>query len=275
MSDCRALVALARSVAEGGDLPENHVLRGWGRDARTKIESWSGVRVSQGRVTRIGLDGIFRNSRLTGFIPSELGMLTALTHIDLSDQQLSGPIPSELSALTELNEFDLANGRGLTDISALSGMTNLVRLRLRGNRIVDISPLAGADEAASLGFESEPDLEHLVAFWLGGAANAVAVRERDLGHLGIGLADEAARAAAVLQRDFGHFGTLCACEPSNSGPRQQSSLRHLAPDLEPRLGRGRANQFAEQSLEQCIHRSSRYDVEGSGGGCGSPRETGR
>jgi hypothetical protein len=45
------------------------------------------------------------SSGLTGTLPSELGLLTALTKLYLFDNALSGALPTELGLLTALVEL--------------------------------------------------------------------------------------------------------------------------------------------------------------------------
>ena len=44
---------------------------------------------------------------VTGFLPTELGLLTQVTGIDFSDTHLSGTLPSELALLTKLQSLQL------------------------------------------------------------------------------------------------------------------------------------------------------------------------
>ena len=52
-------------------------------------------------------------NRLSGPLPAELGNLTNLQSLGLSDNQLSGPIPAELGNLTNLRYLDLLRNTGL------------------------------------------------------------------------------------------------------------------------------------------------------------------
>ena len=49
------------------------------------------------------------SSKLSGPIPSTLGLLTSLTHLDLSNNQLSSTIPSELGLLSNLTTLILSS----------------------------------------------------------------------------------------------------------------------------------------------------------------------
>lgn len=69
---------------------------------------------------------------------SELGRLTKLTSLDLSDNEIIGL--SFLKGLNELTTLDLRNNR-IKDIAPLSGLTELRTLYLDNNRIEDFTPL--------------------------------------------------------------------------------------------------------------------------------------
>ena len=63
---------------------------------------------------------------MKGTIPSELGKLTNLKVLNLSDNELSGTIPPELGKLTNLEELYLwDNGLSGTIPSELGKLTNL------------------------------------------------------------------------------------------------------------------------------------------------------
>ena len=44
-----------------------------------------------------------RSQRRTGTIPTELGLLTRLTYVDIAENWLTGPMPTELGLLTLVN----------------------------------------------------------------------------------------------------------------------------------------------------------------------------
>jgi Leucine-rich repeat (LRR) protein len=46
------------------------------------------------------------NNNLTGEIPTELGQLSRLTHLDLSFNNLSGVVPTLLADLVNLRKLD-------------------------------------------------------------------------------------------------------------------------------------------------------------------------
>ena len=102
VADCDALLA-ARDILAGT------TVLNWSSD--TPMADWSGVVLdgTSGRVTELQLG----NLGLNGEIPPDLGSLTELQHLDLSDNQLTGGIPAELGDLANLQELYLG-GNSLT-----------------------------------------------------------------------------------------------------------------------------------------------------------------
>ncbi|XP_058083234.1 MDIS1-interacting receptor like kinase 2-like isoform X2 [Magnolia sinica] len=105
------------------------------------------------------------SNNLTGHIPSTLGNLTKLTHLQISDNQISGSIPPELGNLMSLNKLELHSNNltgsipstfgNLTKLTFLSlfycqlsgslpkemtNMTNLSQLYLDGNNFSGYLP---------------------------------------------------------------------------------------------------------------------------------------
>ena len=111
VKDCMLLLSVHDRLA--GD-----VFLNW--SAYTPIAHWEGISISDARVTALILndeDLAFNDGerlewlRLTGSIPPELGQLTELEYLSLSDNDLTGPIPPELGQLTKLQELNLHSNR--------------------------------------------------------------------------------------------------------------------------------------------------------------------
>lgn len=100
-----------------------------------ELDSWYGVTVSDGRVTRLELDGI----SLEGPIPTTLTRLTALQVLSLPRNQLTGPIPPELGTMSSLRVLALHE-------NALSGPipVEVTRLPNLGVLILSRNALTGS-----------------------------------------------------------------------------------------------------------------------------------
>ena len=142
VSDCETLLGARHSLAGTGKL-------NW--SAGTPIAEWDGLTIggTPRRVTELNLYG----SQLTGAIPSELGNLTNLRALLLSNNQLSGPIPGALGGLSKLEALDLWGNELTGAIPAELG--RLARLR-----------------SLSLG---ENELTGPMPIWIGGLPNLLAL----------------------------------------------------------------------------------------------------
>ena len=109
------------------------------------MDSWTGVTVS-GTPPRV-TDLYLPSKSLTGVLPAALNNLTALTDLDLSNNQLSGSIP-DLSALTALQQLHLHTNRLSDVIPDLSALDSLRYLNLHTNRL--ISPIPALSGLAAL-----------------------------------------------------------------------------------------------------------------------------
>jgi hypothetical protein len=99
---------------------------------------WTGVSCTNGTVTELS----WGNAQLEGAIPPEIGLLTDLTYLDLSQNQLEGSLPDELFELTELEELFLYDNQLTGTISDRIGdLNNLERLHLSHNELSGSLPL--------------------------------------------------------------------------------------------------------------------------------------
>ncbi|MDE3256618.1 MAG: leucine-rich repeat domain-containing protein [Gemmatimonadota bacterium] len=143
--DRAALVALYNST-DGPNWVDN---TNWLTDA--PLEEWYGVETdASGRVVRIRLGRWWDSKKgqwgttpndLRGVIPPELGSLTSLKELHLSDNKLTGLIPPELGRLTSLQELNLSTN-GLTGSipPELGRLANLEVLSLYRNRLTRLIP---------------------------------------------------------------------------------------------------------------------------------------
>ncbi len=109
--------------------------KNWGDKANWltgKVNTWSGVRVEDGRVTAI----FFIYNRLSGPLPSSLGNLTALRILWIEENQLSGNIPASLGNLTALEWLVLIENQLSGSIPASLGkLAALKILALYNNQL--------------------------------------------------------------------------------------------------------------------------------------------
>lgn len=146
-SDGLSLLALKAAV----ESDPNRCLESWSESDATPCH-WLGIGCTRKRVTSIFLP----NKGLTGYIPSELGLLDSLTrlslaqnnfsklipyhlfnatnllYIDLSHNSLSGSVPPQIKSLKNLTHLDLSsnslNGslpESLVELKSLRGTLNL------------------------------------------------------------------------------------------------------------------------------------------------------
>ncbi len=114
----------------------------WTNNANWKtgpVSSWYGITTSGNRVTSIDLI----NNNLVGTIPSEIGNLTELTYLGLTNNsQLSGSIPPELGNCTKLRTIFLARCDLSGDVPAeLANCADLMNLFLYNNNLSGLPDL--------------------------------------------------------------------------------------------------------------------------------------
>ena len=136
--DCEILLSIRDTLAgEGVEL-------NW--RAQRRIESWEGIWVegSPPRVEWLIFPGP-GTARLAGSIPPELGGLTGLNRLWLSEHRLTGSIPPELGNLVELESLLLSQNRLTGPIPPqLGNLVNLRELILDRNELTgDIPPELG------------------------------------------------------------------------------------------------------------------------------------
>ena len=134
--------------------------------------SWEGVTVTDGRVTRLQLV----NNNLKGSLPAELGDLSELTYLQISDHQetLTGAIPSELGKLAKLTQLRLNHNRLSGSIpTRLGGLSKLTRLYLHSNLSLSgtIPPELGDLSELQLLYLNSNNLDGQIPVELGNLSN--------------------------------------------------------------------------------------------------------
>lgn len=103
------------------------------------VSTWFGITVTGDRVTRLDMVGNFT----TGSLPPEIGDLTGLDYIRISNSLLGGTIPDEIGNLTNLTElWFFANQLSGPMPDTLFSMTGLLVLNLNSNNLTGTIPAA-------------------------------------------------------------------------------------------------------------------------------------
>lgn len=119
ISECEALVAIHTETY--GHSWTNSAQSGW---VITNTPcSWTSIVCTDGHVTQLQLVDV----GLTGFMPSELGQLTELTHLNLWNNRLLS-LPAELADLTKLEQLNIGRNPWQTFPTHIDQMSNLLGL---------------------------------------------------------------------------------------------------------------------------------------------------
>lgn len=143
--DCEILLSVKDVLR--GDYPLN-----WSAD--TSITDWDGVHAFRGRVKSIAFGywdrgrynekygyPYYERTPINGIIPPELGSLSNLWGLFLSNTQLTGPIPPELGNLSNLEQLLINDNRLTGEIpSELGKLSNLDYLWLDDNQLTGCIP---------------------------------------------------------------------------------------------------------------------------------------
>ncbi|KAL1213465.1 Receptor protein kinase-like protein ZAR1 [Cardamine amara subsp. amara] len=123
--DGMSLLALKSAVLKD----PTRVMTSWSESDPTPCH-WPGIICTRGRVTSLVLAG----RRLSGYIPSELGLLDSLVKLDLSRNNFSKPVPSRLFNAVNLRYIDLSHNSISGPIPAqIQSLKNLSHLDFSSN----------------------------------------------------------------------------------------------------------------------------------------------
>ena len=134
VADCDVLLAVRDTLRGTGTL-------NW--SASTLIANWDGITVSgtPQRVTKLDTSGAGLTRKLSGTLPKELGSLTNLTTLRLSNNELTGTLPAELGSLSNLKSLSLWNNKLTGTIPPeLGRLASLTLLRLHWNDLTGTIP---------------------------------------------------------------------------------------------------------------------------------------
>ena len=156
--DCETLLAIRDQLSGNSSLNWNGLL---------SIHEWEGIEIEERadgqRVTVLQLD----LKGLSGGIPPEMGLLTALRALSLNANELTGGIPIEIGSLTDLQylrvKSNLLSGpfpKGIWELGALRKV-DVSRTFISGCVPQEVSRYVGNGEKIDLGAadSSEPPLE--------------------------------------------------------------------------------------------------------------------
>ena len=134
IADCKVLWGLKNNFRGTGTTNWN---------ASTLISNWTGITVggTHQRVTRFGF-----SQQMGGTLPPELGQLSNLLLLQITDSRLTGSIPPELGQLSNLQELWLYGNRLTGSIPPeLGQLSSLTQLYLNENSLTGVIPSELAD----------------------------------------------------------------------------------------------------------------------------------
>ncbi|KAH6826089.1 Leucine-rich repeat protein kinase family protein [Perilla frutescens var. hirtella] len=124
-SDGLSLLALKAAIFQD----PNRALISWSELHATPC-SWAGITCDRAHRSVISISLPSKN--LTGYIPSEIGALSFLASLDLSQNFFSGPLPQQITTLQNLVHLDISSNNfngslpeGLSNLTHLAGTLNL------------------------------------------------------------------------------------------------------------------------------------------------------
>jgi Leucine-rich repeat (LRR) protein/N-acetylneuraminic acid mutarotase len=132
VNDSLALVALYNSTHGTGWTNSTNWITG-------PVNSWFGITIEDGRVTKINLE----NNHLEGNLPGEIGKMTYLQELQLGTNALTGTIPPEIWNLQHLNVLFLWENQ-LTGVipPEIGNLTDLSLINLHHNQFTGLIPPA-------------------------------------------------------------------------------------------------------------------------------------
>lgn len=138
-TDRSSLIALKSQIHSD---PLDVVTRNWsGGSTSTSVCSWIGVSCDSGgnRVTQLNIS----NMGLVGTIPPEIGNLSFLVSLDMSENSFHGPIPPSVFNMSSLQVLDLRNNSLSSSLPidiCKHSLHRLNRLRISYNHLYGIIP---------------------------------------------------------------------------------------------------------------------------------------
>mmetsp|Transcript_62705 Transcript_62705/g.74226 ORF Transcript_62705/g.74226 Transcript_62705/m.74226 type:complete len:548 (-) Transcript_62705:143-1786(-) len=116
-----------------GDWAPTSGFEGWSEDKSDFVCYWEGIDCDS--LTESTVEAIFiPNKNVTGFIPSELGLLKSLRKVSMPGNYFRGPIPPELASLPNLEELNLSSNRLVGPLPIFSS-SKLRKLELQENQL--------------------------------------------------------------------------------------------------------------------------------------------